>query len=189
MAIVENSRIKLTYEDYLTFPDDGQRHEIVDGDHVVNPSPSSYHQTLVTRICVQLFLQVEKAGLGRVLVSPMDVRLSTVDIVQPDILVVLEPRTEIIEEKCVRGAPDLAVEIVSESTARRDRGLKKARYEKFGVTEYWVVDPDLREPNASEVVQYAIDRDTERFASRGKFREEIRAEILPGLRIDLTAVW
>ena len=141
MAIVENSRFKLTYEDYIAFPDDGQRHEIVDGEHVVTPSPKSYHQTLLMRISAQLFDQIDKQGMGRVLPSPMDVRLSTVDVVQPDILVVLEPRTHIIEEDYVSGAPDLAIEILSKSTANRDRGIKKTRYERLGVAEYWVVDP------------------------------------------------
>lgn len=183
MSIVENSRIKLTYEDYVGFPDDGKRHEVVDGEHCVTPSPSSYHQTLVMRLSHQLYGQVEEAGKGRVLPSPMDVVLSKVDIVQPDILVVLEPRTAGITPKNVRCAPDLVVEILSETTADRDRHLKKSLYEKSGVAEYWIVDPDAR-----TVEQYVLG-ESGRYEKRGPFHDQFSVEKLPEVRIDLEKVW
>ena len=81
MPIVENSKIKLAYDDYVRIPNGRNRHEIIDGVHCVTPSPTSYHQSLVMRIASQLFVQVEEAGRGRVLPAPIDVLLSKVDIV------------------------------------------------------------------------------------------------------------
>ncbi|MCZ6793598.1 MAG: Uma2 family endonuclease [Planctomycetota bacterium] len=184
MSIVENSKIKLTYDDYVGFPEDGQRHEIIDGDHCVTPSPSSYHQSILSRLHYQLFDQIENTGRGRVLPAPMDVLLSKVDIVQPDILVVLEPRTIDITPKNVQCAPDLIVEILSEATADRDRRLKKSLYEKSGVAEYWIVDPESR-----AVEQHVLKKATGRFEDRGSFRGELSAEALPDVRNDLRKVW
>ena len=116
MSIVQDSRIKLTYEDYVRIPEDGKRHEIIDGDHYVTPRPFVYHQTVSGRLFVQLFRQVEERELGRVLCAPMDVLLSEVDIVQPDIVVVLKRNASIITKKNIQGSPDLLIEILSPST-------------------------------------------------------------------------
>lgn len=184
MSIVEDSRIKLTYEDYVGFPDDGQRHEIIDGDHHVTPSPASYHQSLVMRLSFQLYSQVELTGRGRVLPSPIDVVLSPVDVVQPDILVVLAARTIHITPRNVQCAPDLVVEVLSESTTERDRRLKKSLYERAAVAEYWIVDPEAR-----TVEQLVLRKETGRYELASTCREAIVAVGLPGVKIDLTQVW
>ncbi len=89
MAIVINSQTKLTYEDYVHFPEDGKTHEIIDGEHVMTPAPNTCHQTISRRIQFQLYEQIEKKGLGQVFDAPTDLELSRTDIVQPDLLVVL----------------------------------------------------------------------------------------------------
>jgi len=135
-------RAKLGYREYCCFPDDGRRHEIIDGDHYMTPAPSTTHQTVSKRLQYQLYKQVELAGLGLVFNAPVDVQLTEYDIVQPDLVVVLKDRTRMITHTKINGVPDLIVEILSPSTAANDTALKKQLYERTGVTEYWIADPD-----------------------------------------------
>ena len=133
--------VKFTFQDWLQTPEDGLRHEILDGEHVVTPSPNLHHQRVSRRIQFQLYQPIELTGRGEVFDAPCGVRLSDEDVVEPDLFVVLAQRSEIMLETHVDGAPDLVVEILSKSTGRRDRGIKKSRYARFRVPEYWIVDP------------------------------------------------
>lgn len=81
-------RGRLGYREYVCFPDDGRRHEIIDGEHVVNPAPDTYHQTLSRRIQFQLYTQIELEQLGQIFDAPTDLQLSETDIVQPDLILV-----------------------------------------------------------------------------------------------------
>ena len=135
-------RAKLGYREYCSFPDDGWRHEIIDGDHLMTPAPSTSHQTVSKRLQHQLYMQVELAGLGLVFNPPVDVQLTEHDIVQPDLVVVLKDRTRMITPTKINGVPDLVVEILSPSTAAADTTLKKQLYERTGVAEYWIADPN-----------------------------------------------
>ncbi|WP_182865585.1 Uma2 family endonuclease [Rhodopirellula sp. JC639] len=132
---------KLGYAHYVCFPDDGRRHEIIDGDHYVNPAPSTYHQTVSKRLQHQLYTQFELAGKGLVFDAPADVQLTAHDIVQPDLVVILSAKTQMITPTKIKGVPDLIVEIISPSTSDNDRKLKKDLYQRVGVTEYWIADP------------------------------------------------
>lgn len=132
---------KFTYQDYLLFPEDGKRHELMDGEHCVTPSPSIKHQKILVNLSRLLSQFAEDNSIGAVLIAPCDVVFSDNDIVQPDLLFVSSARSQIVTEKNIQGAPDLVVEIVSESTRRTDELTKRKLYEKFGVGEYWVVDP------------------------------------------------
>jgi Uma2 family endonuclease len=136
------SHAKLGYREYCCFPDDGRRHEIIDGDHYMTPAPSTGHQTVSKRLQHQLYTQVELAGLGVVFSAPVDVQLTDYDIVQPDLVVILKERTRMITHTKVNGVPDLVVEILSPSTLANDTTLKKRLYERTGVAEYWIADPD-----------------------------------------------
>jgi Uma2 family endonuclease len=144
MAVHESHRShhrKLTYEDYVHFPDDGKRHEILDGEHWVTPAPSIRHQWVLTRLTARLETFAEDRQLGRVLVAPTDVLLSEHDIVQPDLLFVANERLGAFTEQNLQGAPDLAIEVLSPSTRIQDEQVKLERYERTGVREYWIVDP------------------------------------------------
>lgn len=141
MAVRDTAHRKLTYEDYELIPEDGQRHEILDGEHYVSPAPTVRHQRISMRLSSRMHLFVEEHGLGEVLAAPTDVLLSRHDILQPDILFVSRERTPILTQKNVQGAPDLVVEILSATNRHLDERLKLARYELFGVREYWTVDP------------------------------------------------
>lgn len=134
--------IRLTYEDFCLFPNDGKRHEIIDGEHIVTPSPMTPHQRVVTRLASFLFVFLEDHPLGEVFVAPYDVVFSRFDIVEPDLIYISNERSSIITRKNVQGAPDLVVEVLSESTAEIDRTTKLKLYSRFGVREFWVIDPE-----------------------------------------------
>jgi Uma2 family endonuclease len=173
---------RLDYRDYLGFPNDGRRHELVAGEHVVNPAPSTYHQTISRRIHFQLYTQIELQGRGEVFYAPTDLELSPHDIVQPDLLIVLAPSRSTITETRIIGPPQLIVEILSPSSSDLDRHAKKDLYQRAGVPEYWIVDPVQR-----RLEQWVLDRGAYQF--RGAHTESVPAGTLPGISVDLTQVW
>ncbi len=130
-----------TYDHYLALPDDGQRYEIVDGVLYMAPSPTPEHQNVVLWIAHYLLIHVKLTGLGQVYVAPVDVVLPPRTVVQPDVMVILKENLSKIKNKCVEGAPDLAVEIASPGTSTHDRNRKYAAYARAGVSEYWIADP------------------------------------------------
>ena len=134
---------KLTYEDYALIPDDGRRHEILDGTHVMSPAPRTQHQRVLLELAFSLRVHVREHGLGEVFVAPFDVVLSDHDIVQPDLVFVRDDRLSIVDEVNCKGAPDLVAEVLSPSTRRRDLIEKRKTYARFGVAEYWAVDPEV----------------------------------------------
>ena len=142
MSVMSHPRKKLTYADFLLFPDDGKRHELIDGVHYVTPAPNLGHQELLGRLFVAIanFLSTRR-HLGRVFLSPLDVVMSDYDVVEPDLLFVGGDQQSILTEANVQGPPALVVEILSPSTRRRDQGIKKRLFDQKGVREYWVVDP------------------------------------------------
>jgi Uma2 family endonuclease len=138
--------IRFTVEDYksLTASSD-QRYELIDGYLYMTPSPSVRHQTVLMNLIWLLESHARVSGSGRVLVAPLDVVLARGEkpsVVQPDLLFISSARMGLMAEDVI-GAPDLIVEILSPSTARRDAVLKKALYARSGVREYWIVDIDF----------------------------------------------
>ena len=133
--------LRLGYAEYVLFPNDGRRHEIMDGDHYMTPAPSTYHQTVSKRLQYSLYTQIELAGLGTVFYSPVDVQLSPFDIVQPDLVVLTNDSQARVTPTKILGAPELLVEILSPSSIDNDIHLKRRVYERSAVAEYWIVDP------------------------------------------------
>jgi Uma2 family endonuclease len=143
MAVdMPSSATKLTYEDLLQLPDDGKRHELLAGEHHVSPSPSLRHQVISLNLAVALRAFVRQRGLGLVLAAPFDVVFTSHDVVAPDLLYVSAGRRAILSDANVAGAPDLVVEILSSWSRRRDEVLKRDLYDRAGVGEYWLVDPE-----------------------------------------------
>jgi Uma2 family endonuclease len=136
--------IQLTYADYRELPEDGRRYEIIHGSLEVSPSATLIHQTIVSRLMAMLLPFIEGRKLGRLLTAPMDVILSQDTVVQPDLLFIAAPRLKDMGGDFVHGAPDLVIEVLSPGTQARDRGVKRHLYARFGVREYWQVDPDGR---------------------------------------------
>ncbi len=140
-----NPHIKFTYEDYKNVPEsETKRYELLGGEFYMAPAPKPYHQDILLNLAHVLTEHVRMKRLGKVYVSPIDVVLSNEDVVQPDILFVAKDRLPIIGEAAIHGAPDLLIEILSLSTAGRDRTLKKTLYARSGVKEYWIVDPGTK---------------------------------------------
>jgi Uma2 family endonuclease len=174
---------RLTYDDFVLFPDDGRRHEIIDGVHYVTPSPNPRHQVLLGRLHfeIELFLRAYP-GSGRVFMAPLDVLFSKWDVVEPDLLFVAAEQDGIVTDKNVQGAPALVVEIASPGTRRRDEQIKRQLFDRGGVREYWIVDPAR---NVVRVFRRQAD---------GSFSELTRPELLttpllPGLEIRLDALF
>lgn len=134
---------KLTYEDYLLFPDDGKRHELIHGDHSMTPAPSTKHQRISRNLVIAMGAFIRQHALGELFDAPCDVILSDEDVVQPDVLFVTSARKGIVTDDNIKGAPDLVVEILSDATRKKDEVTKRKLYERFGVSEYWIVDPEL----------------------------------------------
>ena len=144
MAPTAHRDRRLTYDDFLQFPEcDGQRHEIIDGVHYVTPCPSLRHQDLVGRLHLALGNHLAMHhGVGRVFLAPLDVIFTIHDIVEPDLLFIASDQLEIMTEKNIQGAPAIVVEVVSKSSRRRDERIKRELFDRGGVREYWIVDPD-----------------------------------------------
>jgi hypothetical protein len=98
--------MKLTYEDFVLFPDDGKRHELIDGAHHVTPSPNTAHQVIVGNLHLVIATWLETHPAGRIFLAPFDVVISNVDVVEPDLLFITAPRVpSILTDQHVRGTP------------------------------------------------------------------------------------
>ena len=160
-----------TAELVRALPDDGKRYELVSGELVVTPAPAPLHQRLVTAMIHQMDAYLRRTGVGRLLTSPADMAFGEDEILQPDLFVLpasLRPQFSTWSEVT---SLLLAVEILSPSTARYDRIVKRRRYQRAGTPEYWIVDPDARvierwRPNderpevASEILEWRPVPDT-----------------------------
>lgn len=135
--------LKITYEDYRLIPGDGKRHEVIDGEHVMSPSPSTKHQRIARTLLTTLTNFLRDHPLGEIFIAPYDVVLSDVDVVQPDLVFVATAQAAIVTEANIRGVPTLVVEILSEGNRRLDETIKRHRYEHYGIPEYWILDPEL----------------------------------------------
>lgn len=167
-----------TYNDYAALPNDGHRYEIVDGVLLMAPAPTPDHQSIATRLAYYLFAHVELGGFGRVFAGPVDVELGPKNVYQPDVVVVLNAHLDRIAEKRIIGAPDLAVEIASPSTAAIDRITKYEIYARYGIPEYWIVKP----------VQHTVEvlaLENREYRSLGIFQGQhiLPSKILPGLPV------
>jgi Uma2 family endonuclease len=182
MSVEANSKRKLGYAEYARIPDDGRRHEIIDGEHIVNAAPNLYHQTLSRRIQFQLYSQIELCGLGVVFDAPCDVQLSEWDVVQPDLVVVLNHKQAIMAASRIIGSPDLVVEILSASSVHNDRVRKLERYRKFAIPEYWIVDPDEH-----VVEQFLLRKDA--YELLGRHTQALDVQVIGDVRVDLGQVW
>ena len=180
-------RLKLTYEDFVLFPDDGKRHELIDGEHYETAAPNLWHQQLLGRLHLLIGGWLQTHPIGEAFLSPLDVVISDVDVVEPDLLYVSNSRRdEVITPKHLRGAPDLVIEIGSPATRKRDETIKRRLYERSGVTEYWVVDPELDVVRMYRRDDAGFGRPLELSAEAG---DRLETAILPGFEIELARLF
>ena len=172
---------RYTWDDYRSWPDN-QRWEIIGGEaYAMSPSPTARHQMIQIRLAAALdtFFRGRPC---RVIASPMDVKLSDTDIVQPDVLVVCSPGQ--IRRTHIEGAPSLVVEILSESSALHDRTTKMRLYARSGVPEVWLVTPY---PSMIEV--YRLDGEGYRLAGTYTRDDTLKSPGFPKLKLNLEDVF
>lgn len=181
-----------TYADYAAWETD-QRYEIIDGTAYMMSAPSVAHQTISGELFGQ-FWNFLKGKPCQVFAAPFDVRLfpredgSDDTVVQPDLLVICD-KAKIADGKACRGAPDLAVEIISPSNTESFLLLKFSRYLRAGIREYWLVDPNGKEVQVN-ILEPADGRNPARYISMiYSGPEPLEVSVLPGLTIDFNSVW
>ena len=182
----QSHKVKFTYEDYLLFPEDGKRHELIDGEHYMTPAPSTKHQKVSRNLFSLLHTHVQSKKAGEVFYAPTDVVFSDLDVVQPDLVFISSAKSSIITEKNIQGAPDLVIEIISETTRKTDEVIKRKLYEHYGVQEYWVVDPELETVKVYRMDQQRYTRVAELAHETG---DSLTTPLLPHLTISLTEIF
>ncbi len=134
------TKAKHTYEDYLNTPE-GERYELLNGELMLVASPNEEHQMASVKLVSLIYPYVNTRELGWVFHAPFDIVFSDTEVVQPDLMFISKEREHIRTAANVQGAPDLVVEILSPSSSKRDWKDKRELYAKYGVREYWIVDP------------------------------------------------
>jgi Uma2 family endonuclease len=179
--------VKLTYDDFVQFSDDGLRHELIDGEHYVTPSPNIKHQAISLQLTLLIGSWLERHPVGRLFYAPLDVVLSDHDVVEPDLLYLSNARAaDVLSSEHVRGVPELVIEIGSPGTRKRDETVKRRLYERTGVSEYWVVDPEIDTIRVYRREADGFARVVERSAEAG---DVLTTPLLPGLEIPLSRVF
>lgn len=186
MAIRDTIPRKLTYEDYLRFPDDGLRHELIDGEHFVSPAPTPEHQGISWNLTYFLAEFLRRHPLGRAFAAPFDVIFDDEDAVQPDLVYFSKERSSVLTQKNAQGAPDLAIEILSESTRINDETRKPRLYERSGVREYWIIDPETKTAKVFRLRRRQLVQVLELSAAAG---DALETPLLPGLAIPLVEMF
>jgi len=183
MATKPLEKKKYTYDDYMKTSDD-ERYELIEGELIQLFSPTTKHQRISKRIFIEIIKFVESHFLGEIFHGPLDVVFDNENVMQPDILFISKERMDIIGEKNIQGAPDLVVEIISESTAYRDLVQKKKLYVRFGVKEYWIVLPE-----ESSVEVYTLKDNT--FVLHKSYGKEdiLQSSLLKKLKIELKKIF
>ena len=176
MSQAKKTKHKFTYTDYLTWDDD-ERWEIIGGEaYNMTPAPIVSHQEIVGNFFRFLGKQCTP------FISPIDVVLSEEDVVQPDVIVICDKQK--VQKTHIAGAPDLVIEVLSPATSLKDRREKKDLYEKFGVKEYILVDPDEK-----YVERYFLQKG--RYGSSEVFgpKDKFASRSLKGVRLTLKEIF
>jgi Uma2 family endonuclease len=171
-------RTILTYEGLQASPDDGLRRELLGGELYVSPAPSPVHQRAVRVILLALDAYAKRHG-GEAFTSPIDVVFSQIDATEPDVIYLAPDRLSLIGANYIQGAPNLVVEVLSPSSSEVDPGRKLGTYAKYGVPEYWIVDPITRAITAH------AEPTGKRYERTVCGTGAIEAITLPGLRLSL----
>lgn len=177
-------RPRVSFADLERWPDDGKRYELYDGEVIVIPAQIARHQRVADKILVVL-LECERTSGGLALSSPIDIVFDDYNVVQPDVVFFARERLAAIDvNKVIRIPPDLAVEVLSPSTASIDRGRKMKSLARFGVREYWIVDP-----KKNTVEQYVLDRARYALHAHRVESDEVESPLLAGLRFPASRIF
>ncbi len=174
----------LTYKDYVLFPEDGKRYEIIEGELFVTPAPIPLHQRVSRKLEYIFECYVKKTNAGEVFYAPIDVVLSDSTIVQPDLLIVGSDQAAIVGEKHITGAPRLVVEICSRKSRKSDFIGKRKSYGKYGVREYWIVDYEIE-----RVEHFLLQSGTLEKTGEFSSGETVVSTEFEGLEVDLNEIF
>ena len=177
-------RVILTYKDYEALPNDGRRYEIHEGELSVTPAPTPDHQRTSRNLFLVLNTHVTRRGLGEIFYAPIDVILSDITIVQPDLVYVETRRLSIISSRGIEGPPTLIVQVLSPSTARIDRTTNLQLFAKHGVPYYWIVDAEAR-----VIESYALREGTYNLAVRASGPDPVFLPPFNDLQIIPDSIW
>ncbi|MBS3905550.1 MAG: Uma2 family endonuclease [Syntrophaceae bacterium] len=175
---------KFTYQDYFHLPDNGKRHQIIDGELYMVPAPVPYHQRILRNLGRILDQFVNENRAGEIFYSPCDVVLSDVDVVQPDIFFISQERLSIVQDKNIQGAPDLIVEILSPYSEKIDKISKVKLYARYGVKEYWIVNPEKK-----EVTVLNLKGSSYKSLGNFCFKDSFETKFLKGLTIKVSEIF
>ncbi|MCX6022873.1 MAG: Uma2 family endonuclease [Chloroflexi bacterium] len=183
-APLQPERSAWTYERYCAIPDDGYRYEVIKGELYVAPAPKIAHNDVVINFTLLFKPYIQIHNLGKLFIAPTDVILADGSVVQPDVLFVRRDRMDIVGADNVTGSPDLVIEVLSPSTAARDRGKKADLYAEHGVPHYWIAAPILKSLEVYELREGA-------YVLVGRYADDETFEsiLFPGLTISLVDIW
>jgi len=179
MTLVKAKRLTIEY--YKILPE-GSPYQLIEGELVMTPAPNPRHQIILGNIVEKIRHFVK--GKGIAIFSPVDVYLDDENAFQPDLIFISNERMENIKKDGIYGAPDLVIEILSPSTARYDLREKFRIYEKHGVLEYWIVDPDI---NSIEI--YTKEKGHFSLTTRAENKGEVGSVLLKGFVVSLDEIF
>jgi Uma2 family endonuclease len=174
----------LTVADYMKLPDDGPRYELIEGELLMAPAPTRYHQEISFNLTLILGNHVRKKRIGKIYTAPFDVIFDEHNVLQPDIIFFSNARSSALTKAGASGAPDLAIEIISAGAEKRDREQKRKIFARTGVEELWLILPDRR-----RVEIYRLQENPERPASVITVAGRFESRLFPGLTIKAAQVF
>lgn len=175
---------KVTYAEFrsMEFDEaDNYQYELLNGEVVKKASPTVLHQRISMRLLTTFLKFLEQHPAGELFHAPLDVVLDEFNVPQPDIIFIRRTRLTIIDEQeqIVRGAPDLLIEILSPGSIRRDRFDKKDLYERYGIEEFWIVDP-----NNQSIEVYQLEEGAYQLFAFAAGSGPVQSSILEGLMVE-----
>ena len=184
MVPMQDALPRVGYADLEAMPDDGRRYEIHGGQLVVVPSPLLRHQFAVGEI-VTLLNHYRKVAGGLAVTAPFDIVFDEYDVLQPDVVFFRAERVHLLDPNAVaRVAPDIVVEVLSPSTARLDRGRRMQTFARYGVPEYWIVDPVER-----RVEVHSLAGGAYRLVQVAAGDGSVRSPLLPDLKFPVARLF
>ncbi len=176
--------ILVTAEDYRLMPETGPRYQLIEGELFMSPAPNRYHQVISRNIEFLLMKYLEKHPVGELYDAPFDVYLTEHNVFQPDKVFVANKRRSILTNGGAEGAPNLVMEILSDSTAHLDKNAKRKVYASMGVQELWIIDPE-----AKSVAIYCLQKDADHPGAVHRETASFRSPCFPGLNISAREIF
>jgi|SRR5688572_31316492 len=172
---------RMTYKDFLEMPDDGKQYELIEGELILNPAPIPRHQLVAGNLYHAIRNYFDQHDIGKVMHSPIDVVLADDVLLQPDLIIIRNEHLSIIGPKNIQGPPDVVIEVLSDGTRRKDEIVKRKLYERYGVAEYWVVDP----ANGTVTIYRRSGTSFARIEAGGT----VATPLLPGFALDINVIF